>query len=157
MYSGGSYPFPDAETFWACWARRICFNRYFDAPKPVYKQLLEPVKDKDYFVITTNVDHQFRKAGFEKTRLFNIQGDYGLLQSVRASKQKTCDNEEWVMKAMDAQGFTKDENGVFCVPDDRRLKMRIPSALIPKCPDDGDDCSDIQSFFCAESGKGLLM
>ena len=139
MYSGGFYPFPDAETFWAWWARHIYFNRYIDAPKPVYRQLLELVKDKDYFVITTNVDHQFQKAGFDKARLFYTQGDYGLFQSVRTSNQKTYDNEEWVMKAMEAQGFLKDENGVFCVPEDRRLLMRISSDLIPKCPDDGSN------------------
>ena len=139
MYSGGFYPFPDAETFWAWWARHIYFNRYIDAPKPVYRQLLELVKDKDYFVITTNVDHQFQRAGFDKARLFYTQGDYGLFQSVRTSNQKTYDNEEWVMKAMEAQGFLKDENGVFCVPEDRRLLMRISSDLIPKCPDDGSN------------------
>ena len=137
MYSGGFYPFPDAETFWAWWARHIYFNRYIDAPKPVYKQLLELVKDNDYFVITTNVDHQFQIAGFDKSRLFYTQGDYGLFQSVRASNQKTYDNEEWVMKAMEAQGFIKDKNGVFCVPENSKLLMSIPSVLIPKCPDDG--------------------
>ena len=131
MYSGGFYPFPDAETFWAWWARHIYFNRYIDAPKPVYKQLLELVKDNDYFVITTNVDHQFQRAGFDKSRLFYTQGDYGLFQSVRASNQKTYDNEEWVMN--------KDENGVFGLPEDRKLLMRIPSDLIPKCPDDGSN------------------
>ncbi len=139
MYSGGFYPFPDAETFWAWWARHIYYNRYIDAPKPVYRDLLELVKDKDYFVITTNVDHQFQRAGFDKRRLFYTQGDYGLFQSVRASNRKTYDNEEWVMKAMDAQGFIKDENGTFRVPEDGSLLMRIPSDLIPKCPDDGSN------------------
>ena len=139
MYSGGFYPFPDAETHWAWWARHIYFNRYIDAPKPVYKELLDLVRNKDYFVITTNVDHQFQRAGFDKSRLFYTQGDYGLFQSVRASNQKTYDNEEWVMKAMEAQGFIRDENGVFCVPEDGKLLMRIPSDLIPKCPDDGND------------------
>ena len=92
MYSGGFYPFPDAETRWAWWARHIYFNRYIDAPKPVYNQLLEILKDKDYFVITTNVDHQFQRAGFDKNRLFYTQGDYGLFQSVRSSNRKTYDN-----------------------------------------------------------------
>ena len=87
MYSGGFYPFPDAETHWAWWARHIYFNRYIDAPKPVYKELLDLVRNKDYFVITTNVDHQFQRAGFDKSRLFYTQGDYGLFQSVRASNQ----------------------------------------------------------------------
>ena len=139
MYSGGFYPFPDDETRWAWWARHIYYNRYIDAPKPVYQKLYELLKDKDYFVITTNVDHQFQKAGFDKKRLFYTQGDYGLFQSVDGRIQKTYDNEEWVMKAMDAQGFVKDEAGVFRVPDDKNISMRIPTELIPKCPDDGSD------------------
>ena len=139
MYSGGFYPFPDEETRWAWWARHIYFNRYIDAPKPVYQELLSLVKDKDYFVVTTNVDHQFQRAGFDKKRLFYTQGDYGLFQSANSSMQKTYDNEEWVMKAMEAQGFVKDELGVFQVPEDRNLRMRIPTTIIPKCPDDGSD------------------
>jgi len=139
MYSGGFYPFPDEETRWAWWARHIYFNRYIDAPKPVYQELLLLVKDKDYFVITTNVDHQFQRAGFDKRRLFYTQGDYGLFQSVNPSTQKTYDNEEWVMKAMEAQGFIRDENGVFQVPENGELKMKISASLIPKCPDDGSD------------------
>ncbi|MDY6028787.1 MAG: hypothetical protein SPI71_00765 [Acidaminococcaceae bacterium] len=132
MYSGGFYPFPDDETRWAWWARHIYYNRYIDAPKPVYKELHDLVKDKDYFVITTNVDHQFQRAGFDKKRLFYTQGDYGLFQSVNPSLQKTYDNEEWVMKAMEAQGFVKDEAGVFQVPKDGNITMRIPKSLIPK-------------------------
>ena len=139
MYSGGFYPFPDAETRWAWWARHIYFNRYIAAPKPVYENLLKLVEGKDYFVITTNVDHQFQKAGFDKKRLFYTQGDYGLFQSVNPSLQKTYDNETWVMKAMEAQGFVKDEAGFFRMPEDGKLSMRIPSELIPKCPDDGSD------------------
>lgn len=139
MYSGGFYPFPDWETYWAWWARHIYYNRYIAAPKPVYTQLLELVKEKDYFVITTNVDHQFQKAGFDKRRLFYTQGDYGLFQSVNPSIRKTYDNEEWVMKAMEAQGFVKDSDGVFQVPEHKRIALRIPSDLIPKCPDDGSD------------------
>ena len=137
MYSGGFYPFPDAETRWGWWARHIYFNRYVDAPKPVYKELLSLVKDKDYFVITTNVDHQFQKAGFDKTRLFYIQGDYGLFQSVNPEIRKTYDNEKWVMKAMEAEGFVKDENGIFTVPKSGKISMAIPTELIPTCPDDG--------------------
>jgi NAD-dependent SIR2 family protein deacetylase len=139
MYSGGFYPFPDEETRWAWWARHIYYNRYIDAPKPIYRQLLELVRDKDYFVITTNVDHQFQRAGFDKKRLFYTQGDYGLFQSVNPVTQKTYDNEEWVMKAMEAQGFDKDADGVWQVPEDGQLAMRIPSSLIPRCPDDGSD------------------
>lgn len=139
MYSGGFYPFPDDETRWAWWARHIYFNRYIDAPKPVYRGLHKLVKDKDYFVITTNVDHQFQKAGIDKKRLFYTQGDYGLFQSVNPDIQKTYDNEEWVMRAMEAQSFVKDEAGVYQVPEDKGITMRIPTELIPKCPDDGSD------------------
>ena len=139
MYSGGFYPFPDAETKWGWWARHIYFNRYVEPPVPVYKNLLSLVKDKDYFVLTTNVDHQFQKAGFDKKRLFYTQGDYGLFQSVNPAIQKTYDNEEWVMKAMEAQGFVKNEAGVFSVPENKDISMRIPTELIPKCPDDGSD------------------
>ena len=139
MYSGGFYLFPDNETRWAWWARHIYFNRYVEAPKPVYRDLYELVKDKDYFVITTNVDHQFQNAGFDKKRLFYTQGDYGLFQSVNPQIQKTYDNEERVMQAMEAQGFVQNEDGVFDVPADRKISMRIPTGLIPKCPDDGSD------------------
>lgn len=136
MYSGGFYPFPDEETRWAWWARHAYFNRYITAPKPVYPQLLSLVKDKDYFVLTTNVDHQFQLAGFDKKRLFYTQGDYGLFQSVDPANRKTYDNETWVMRAMEAQGFVRNEEGVFDVPEDRKILMRIPSSLIPACPDD---------------------
>ena len=139
MYSGGFYPFPNDEIRWAWWARHIYFNRYVKALKPVYNELFSLLKDKDYFVITTNVDHQFQKAGFDKKRLFYTQGDYGLFQSVNPQIQKTYDNEEWVMKAMEAQGFVKDENGVFSIPASREILMKIPVELIPKCPDDGSD------------------
>ena len=138
MYSGGFYPFPDAETRWAWWARHIYYNRYIDAPKSVYRTLLEAVRDKDYFVVTTNVDHQFQRAGFDKKRLFYTQGDYGLFQSVNPAIQTTWDNEEWVMRAMEAQGFVRDADGVFQIPP-AGVAMRIPSSLIPKCPDDGSD------------------
>ena len=139
IYSGGFYPFPNDETRWAWWARHIYYNRYIDPPKPVYNKLSALVKDKDYFVVTTNVDHQFQRAGFDKKRLFYTQGDYGLFQSVNPSLQKTYDNEEWVKKAMDAQGFVKDADGVYQVPEDGRIAMQIPSDLIPKCPADGSD------------------
>ena len=149
MYSGGFYPFPDNETRWAWWARHIYFNRYIDPPKPVYRELLELVVDKDHFVITTNVDHQFQRAGFDKARLFYTQGDYGLFQSVNRKLQKTYDNEDWVMRAMDAQGFVRDENGMFRVPDDKNISMRIPTELIPKCPDDGSDV--VMNLRCDDS------
>ena len=93
MYSGGFYPFPEPEEFWAYWSRYIFINRYLDAPKPVYKELLALLKEKDYFVITTNVDHCFQKAGFDKQRLFYTQGDYGLFQCSGPCRQETYDNE----------------------------------------------------------------
>lgn len=139
MYSGGFYPFPDDETRWAWWARHIYYNRYVDVPKPVYKKLFELVKDTDYFVVTTNVDHQFQRAGFAKERLFYTQGDYGLFQSVHPGIRKTYDNEEWVMKAMEAQGFVRDKSGVFQVPENASIAMRIPAELIPRCPDDNSE------------------
>ena len=139
MYSGGFYPFPKDEIRWAWWARHIYFNRYINAPKPVYENLLELVKNKDYFVITTNVDHMFQKAGFDKKRLFYTQGDYGLFQSVNPKIKNTFDNEQWVMEAMAAQGFVKNETGIFQVPENKKLSMEIPTSLIPKCPVDGSD------------------
>ena len=117
MYSAGFYPFSTEEEHWAYWSRHIYFNRYVPAPKPVYDNLLKLLKDKDNFVITTNVDHQFQKAGFDKQRLFYTQGDYGLFQCAKPCHQKTYDNEETI-KQMIAQ----------------QEDMRIPSELIPRCP-----------------------
>lgn len=139
MYSGGFYPFPDDETRWAWWARHIYYNRYINAPKSVYERLLNLVEGKDYFVITTNVDHQFQRAGFDRKRLFYTQGDYGLFQTADGHIQKTYDNEKWVIKAMEEQGFVRDEKDVFQVPEDGNISMRIPTDLIPKCPDDDSD------------------
>ena len=140
MYTGGWVVLEaDPEVRWAYWARNIYFNRNTPPVKPAYKDLLELVKDKDFFVITTNVDHQFQKAGFPKSRLFYTQGDYGLFQSVNPNIRKTYDNEEWVNEAMEAQGFVRDEDGYFQVPEDGNIKMRIPTELLPKCPDDGSD------------------
>ena len=78
MYSAGFYPYGTPEEYWAYWSRYIFINRYQDAPKSVYNDLFRLVQDKDYFVLTTNVDHCFQKAGFDKQRLFYTQGDYGL-------------------------------------------------------------------------------
>ena len=138
MYSGGFYPYPDAETQWAFWARNIYVNRYMDPPGSVYQDLYSLVKDKDYFVITTNVDHCFQKAGFDKKRLFYTQGDYGLFQSTDPANRRTVDNEAWVMQAMEAQGFIKNAQGIFEMPAGG-VSMTIPTALIPKHPDDGSD------------------
>ena len=117
MYSGGFHPFATLEEHWAYWSRYIHINRYMDAPKPVYDGLLQLVREKDYFVLTTNVDHCFQKAGFEKRRLFYTQGDYGLWQCSRPCHDKTYDNEQVVRQ------MVRDQRG-----------MRIPSELIPHCP-----------------------
>ena len=117
MYSAGFYPFPSEEEHWAYWSRHIYYNRYVPAPKPVYDNLLKLLQEKDYFVITTNVDHQFQKAGFDKQRLFYTQGDYGLFQCAKPCHQKTYDNEELVKRMIAEQ-----------------MDMRIPSKLVPRCP-----------------------
>lgn len=117
MYYGGFYPYRTQEEFWAYWSRYIYINRYIDAPTDLYNRLLELVKGKDYFVITTNVDHCFQKAGFDKKRLFYTQGDYGLFQCSEPCCQETFDNEE-IIKAMYEQ----------------QKDMKVPSELIPKCP-----------------------
>ena len=117
MYSGGFYPYDTPEEMWAYWSKFIFVNRYMDAPKPVYESLLSLVKDKDYFVITTNVDHCFQKAGFDKNRLFYTQGDYGLFQCSEPCSDVTYENEEMVRNMVEQQ---KD--------------MKIPKDLIPKCP-----------------------
>ena len=137
MYSGGFYPFPDDETRWAFWARNIYVNRYLAPPKPVYDDLLALVRGRNYFVITTNVDHCFQRAGFEKERLFYTQGDYGLFQSADGRIKETYDNEAWVRKAMAAQRFLPDESGAFRVPKDYLISMRIPRELIPTLPNGG--------------------
>ena len=117
MYSGGFYPFPTMEEFWAYWSRYIYINRYMDAPKPVYDDLLKLVQDKDYFVITTNVDHCFQKAGFDKRRLFYTQGDYGLFQCSEPCCQETFDNEAVIREMVT-----------------RQADMKVPTELLPTCP-----------------------
>ena len=154
IYSGGFYQFPDKETTWAWWARHIYFNRYINPTKPVYRDLFSIVKDKEYFVITTNVDHLFQRAGFDKKRLFYTQGDYGLFQSVNPQNQNTYDNEEWVLKAIEAQGFKKNSEGIFEVPENKKISMKIPTELIPKCPDGSDVIMNLRadSSFVEDEG-----
>ena len=146
MYSGGFYPFDSFEEHWAYWSRYIYINRYMDAPKPVYEKLYDLVKEKDYFVLTTNVDHCFQKAGFDKHRLFYTQGDYGLFQCSIPCHQKTYDNEDLIRKMVEAQGFvvgTKNEfqEIEFNLPEGITLKMTIPSELVPVCPKCGKPMS----------------
>lgn len=120
MYAGGFYPYDSLEEYWAFWSRYVMCNRYAPAPKPVYDQLLALVRGRDYFVITTNVDHCFQRAGFDKQRLFYTQGDYGLFQCSRPCCQQTWDNEQ-AIRAM----FEQQED------------LRIPSELVPRCPNCG--------------------
>lgn len=120
MYSGGFYPFESLEEHWAYWSRYIFINRYSDVDNGTYKRLFELVKDKDHFVLTTNVDHQFQKAGFDKKRLFYTQGDYGLFQCTKPCCDKTYDNEE-IIRRMYAE----------------QKNMRIPTELVPYCPECG--------------------
>ena len=117
MYSGGFYPFETLNEYWAWWSRHILVNRY-NAPvgKP-YSDLLKAVSDKDYFVLTTNVDHRFQLAGFDKKRLFYTQGDYGLWQCSEPCCNETFDNE----------------NAVRTMVKEQR-NMKIPDELIPRCP-----------------------
>ncbi len=117
MYSGGFYPYETPEEKWAFFSRNVFVNRYMDIPKPVYENLLSLVKNKNYFVLTTNVDHCFQKAGFDKSRLFYTQGDYGLFQCSLPCHNKTYDNKEVIIKMVEQQ-----------------KNMRVPSELIPHCP-----------------------
>lgn len=117
IYSGGFYPFETLEEYWAWWSRHIYYNRYAEAPGKPYIDLLTLVKNKDYFVLTTNVDHQFQLAGFDKQRLFYTQGDYGLWQCSKPCHQATYDNEAAVRQMIEQQ-----------------QDMMIPTALIPRCP-----------------------
>lgn len=117
MYSAGFYPFPTQEEKWAYWSRHIYYNRYDVAPGKPYLDLYALLKDKNYFILTTNVDHQFWLAGFPDERIFATQGDYGLFQCAKACHKKLYNNETQV-RAMVA----------------RQKNCRIPSELVPRCP-----------------------
>lgn len=117
MYTAGFYPYPTPEEFWAYWSRHIHLNRYAQDAGPAYRRLRNLMGGKDCFVITTNVDHCFQKAGFDALRLFCTQGDYGLWQCARPCHQETYDNEAPVQRMVSEQ-----------------RDMRIPTELIPRCP-----------------------
>ena len=121
MYSGGFYPYETPEEFWAFWSRNIFYNRYDQPPSEVHQKLLQLVRDKNYFVLTTNVDHLFQNNGFDKARLFYTQGDYGLFQCPTPCHDKTYDNEKIVRKMIAVQ-----------------KNMRVPSVLFPHCPKCGE-------------------
>ncbi len=121
MYAGGFHPFPDQETYWAWWSRMILLNRYDCPVGQPYLDLTHVLDGRDYFVLTTNVDHQFQRAGIDRDRLFYTQGDYGLFQCSRPCHQKTYDNEEQVRRMAE-----------------RQRDLRIPSELVPRCPRCGE-------------------
>ena len=121
MYTAGFYPFKTEEEKWAYWSRHIRMNRY-DAPVgEVYKQLLELVSGKPYFVVTTNVDAQFYRAGFDIERIWAVQGDYGKFQCAEACHDKLYDNHDAIMEMTE-----------------RQEDCRIPSELVPRCPRCGE-------------------
>ena len=164
MYSGGFYPYKTQEEFWAYFSRNIWVNRYMDAPRPTYDDLFRLVKDKDYFVLTTNVDHCFQKAGrknlrfsraslsegqtgdiqienlntspagFDKKRLFYTQGDYGLFQCSVPCHKKTYENEDAVAAMVLSQGWEIGPNNGLTVPENVTLSTAVPTELLPTCP-----------------------
>lgn len=117
LYSAGFHQFDSLEEKWAFWSRHFMLDRYGDIPNATYDVLKNLVADKDYFIITTNVDHCFQRTGFDKTRLFYTQGDFGLFQCSVPCCKKTYDNEA-IVRRMAAE----------------QKNMRIPSALVPRCP-----------------------
>lgn len=120
MYSAGFYPFKTQEEKWGYWSRHIKLNRFDPKAGEVYLKLFELVKDKDYFVITTNVDAQFYKAGFDPLKIFAVQGDYGKLQCAGSCHNKLYDNEALVRQMVAEQN-----------------NCEIPTNLIPHCPECG--------------------
>ena len=159
IYGGGFYPFPSGEIFWAWWSRSIYVNRYAPMPESdVYPNLLRLIREKDYFVLTTNVDHAFQRTGFDKERLFYTQGDFGLFQSSRpagASAGRTYDNEEQVRAMLRAQGFTFAPNGALLLPEYGAPLMEVPAHLIPYCPDDGTEMTTnlrVDASFVEDAG-----
>lgn len=134
MYSGGFYPYSSLEEHWGYWSRYIYINRYMDAPKPLHRTLYGLIRDKDYFVLTTNVDHCFQKAGFDKNRLFYTQGDYGLFQCGIPCHAATYDNEATVHRMLEAQGYVIGPDGTLLLPEGSTLKRTVPAALVPVCP-----------------------
>lgn len=134
MYTGGFYPYPTPNEYWAYWSRFVYVNRYRNPPAPLYHTLYELVKDRDYFVVTTNVDHCFQKAGFDKKRLYYTQGDYGLFQCGVPCRNQTYDNEDTIRRMLTAQGYRFDEDGDLYLPDQAKAEMSVPDDLLPRCP-----------------------
>ena len=134
MYSGGFWPYASREEFWAYWSRYIYINRYMDPPGSIYRDVLSLIRDKDYFVLTTNVDHCFQKAGADKDRLFYTQGDYGLFQCSEPCHPNTYDNGETIRAMVEAQGFVIDGDGTLTLPEGVSPEQRVPTELLPRCP-----------------------
>ena len=159
MYSGGFYPYKTMEEKWAFWSRYIYVNRYMKPSKDVYDMIYDLVDGrskgdvasqpkKDYFILTTNVDHQFRKAGFAKRRIFHSQGDFGMWQCSGPCHKRTYDNKEKVVKMLLAQGFSIGDDGKLLAPENEdgktnfsKLFMEVPSELVPYCPVCGEPMS----------------
>lgn len=141
MYEGGFFPYETLREHWAYWSRYIYINRYRNPPKPLYQELYVLVQDKDYFIITTNVDHCFQKAGFDKKRLYYTQGDYGLFQCSEPCHKETYDNEEIVCEMVKAQGWQIGTDGSLSLPDNITAKMSVSEELIPYCPKCGKPMS----------------
>ena len=141
MYSGGFFPYQTMAEFWGFWCRYIWINRYAPIPSDLYERILDLVKDKDYFVLTTNVDHCFQRAGFDKHRLFYTQGDYGLFQSSvphGASADKTYDNIDIIKQMVLTEGYEIGSDNSLIIPDGASIKMSVPEDMVPTCPDDGE-------------------
>ena len=163
MYDGGFSDYKTLEEYWAYWSRHIYINRFLNPVLPAYDQLLELIKDKDYFVITTNLDHCFQKAGFDKDRLFYTQGDYGLWQCSDACHNATYDNEEIVSSMVMNQGYVINTDGRLIAPENEdgsvdfsKLKMTVMQELIPYCPVCGKPmCMNmrIDEYFVEDSGR----
>jgi len=117
MYSAGFYPFPSEEERWGYWSKHVDMNRITPPALPLFQKLFGLVKAKIYFVITTNVDHQFHKAGFDETKIFATQGDYGYIQCARACHKKTYN----ALKLFDQMNRI-------------RKDCKVPSYIVPKCP-----------------------
>lgn len=117
MYSAGFYPFPSEEARWGYWSKHVYVNRIEPEALPLYKKLYELVKNKRYFVLTTNTDHQFYKAGFGTDNIFATQGDYGLIQCQKGCHQKTYDDIDMIKQM-----------------DQARRDCLVPSYMVPKCP-----------------------
>ena len=124
MYSAGFYNYPTLEDFWGYFSLLVYVNRYDIPADETHLNLLEIVKNKNYFIITTNVDGRFDEANFDKDKLFKVQGDYSLFQCSVPCRQETFYNEKQIREMVKS-----------------RKDLKIPKELIPKCPHCGRNMS----------------